>query len=48
MSVLVILLNTFSNAQANKAANGFCKTLHHGSHERGVRGQEDLCVTVLG
>lgn len=48
MSVLVIFLNTFSNAQANNAANGFCKTLNHGSHEHGVRGQEDLGTTDLG
>lgn len=47
MSVLVILLNTFSNAQENTAANGFCKTPNHWSHEHGVRGQEYLCVTFL-
>lgn len=48
MSVLVILPNMFSNTQAKKAASGFCKTLNHRSHEHGIRGQEDLCATVLG
>lgn len=44
MSALVILLNMFSNAQENKAASGFCKTVNCWSHQRGVRGKR-TCVS---